>query len=183
MVEKNLSEILSAPGRQAASLTRTTHLRSLAAPLSAIATVTSLSETNPAVAIGSQGKQKWYLALVLKWLSTHMSLVHTSRTFFGERPVSPDREAIRNRLCFQSQSNSTKTSPTCPAKVKWSEGSGNSCPSRRPQSGWEKTTRGGSSACSVAISFARFSGQLSKPSQVSSKAQAHGRASSPSCAA
>ena len=50
-VASNLSEILSAPGRQAASLIRTTHLRSLAAPLSAISTVTSLSETNPAVAM------------------------------------------------------------------------------------------------------------------------------------
>lgn len=56
IVERNLSEIHSAPGRQAASLTRTTHLRSLAAPLSAISTVTSLAETNPAVAMSAHSE-------------------------------------------------------------------------------------------------------------------------------
>jgi hypothetical protein len=55
LVQKNLSELHSAPGRQAASLIRTTHLRSLAAPLSAVATATSLAETNPSVAVSSDG--------------------------------------------------------------------------------------------------------------------------------
>jgi hypothetical protein len=56
LVQRNLSELHSAPGRQAASLIRTTHLRSLAFPLSAVATATSLAETNPAVAVSSDGK-------------------------------------------------------------------------------------------------------------------------------
>jgi hypothetical protein len=51
LVQRNLSEIHSAPGRQAASLLRTTHLKALATPLSAVAIATSLAETNPAVAI------------------------------------------------------------------------------------------------------------------------------------
>jgi hypothetical protein len=55
LVQRNLSELHSAPGRQAASLIRTTHLRSLAAPLSAVATATSLAETNPSVAVSSDG--------------------------------------------------------------------------------------------------------------------------------
>lgn len=56
IVEKNLSEINSAPGRQASSMLRSTQIRSLATPLSAISTVTSLAETNPGVAMSTQGK-------------------------------------------------------------------------------------------------------------------------------
>lgn len=46
---KNLAELCSAPGRQAASFSRTSHLRCLASNLSAVATATSLAETNPSV--------------------------------------------------------------------------------------------------------------------------------------
>lgn len=56
IVERNLSEIHSAPGRQASVLIRTAQLRSLAAPLSTISTVTSLAETNPAVAMSTPCK-------------------------------------------------------------------------------------------------------------------------------
>ena len=56
LVGKNLSELNSAPGRQAASMIRTTHLRSLEAQLSAVSTATSLAETNPSMAISSEGK-------------------------------------------------------------------------------------------------------------------------------
>lgn len=57
LVQKNLSELHSAPGLQAAALIKTTHLRSLASPLSAVATATSLAETNPSVAVFSDGKK------------------------------------------------------------------------------------------------------------------------------
>lgn len=53
LVQRNLSEIHSAPGRQAAALVRTAHLRCLETPLSSVAIATSLSETNPAVAIST----------------------------------------------------------------------------------------------------------------------------------
>lgn len=56
LVQRNLSEIHSAPGRQAAFLIRTTNLRSLAFPLSAVATATSLAETNPSIGATSGGK-------------------------------------------------------------------------------------------------------------------------------
>lgn len=49
LLQENLSELCSAPGRQAASLVRSTHLRSLEVPLSAIGTATSLAETNPSM--------------------------------------------------------------------------------------------------------------------------------------
>ncbi|CAB9501781.1 Catalyzes the transfer of the gamma-phosphate of ATP to D-galactose to form alpha-D-galactose-1-phosphate (Gal-1-P) (By similarity) [Seminavis robusta] len=44
---KNLAEMTSTPGRQAAAFSRTSHLRSLASQLSSVATATSLAETNP----------------------------------------------------------------------------------------------------------------------------------------
>lgn len=56
LVQRNLSEIYSAPGRQAASMMRTSHLRALEEPLSAVGTATSLAETNPSMAITSDGK-------------------------------------------------------------------------------------------------------------------------------
>ena len=56
LVQRNLSEIHSAPGRQAAALIRTTDLRSLASPLSAVATATSLAEANPSIGAISGGK-------------------------------------------------------------------------------------------------------------------------------
>jgi len=56
IVEKNLSEINSAPGRQAAALLKRTQIRSLEAPLSTISTVTSLAEINPGVAMSTQRK-------------------------------------------------------------------------------------------------------------------------------
>ncbi|KAG7367270.1 hypothetical protein IV203_029941 [Nitzschia inconspicua] len=51
LVQRNLSELCSAPGRQAASMLRCTHLRSLENPLSAIGTATSLAETNPSMTV------------------------------------------------------------------------------------------------------------------------------------
>jgi len=56
LVQYNLSELYSAPGRQAASMINSTHLRSLETPLSAVATATSLSETDPAMAKSSDRK-------------------------------------------------------------------------------------------------------------------------------
>mmetsp|Transcript_14371 Transcript_14371/g.14194 ORF Transcript_14371/g.14194 Transcript_14371/m.14194 type:complete len:84 (+) Transcript_14371:995-1246(+) len=40
LVQYNLSELYSAPGRQAASMINSTHLRALETPLSAVATAT-----------------------------------------------------------------------------------------------------------------------------------------------
>lgn len=45
--ESSLAELSSAPGRQAAAFSRPSHLRCLASNLSAVATATSLAETNP----------------------------------------------------------------------------------------------------------------------------------------
>ena len=56
LVQLNLSELYSAPGRQAASMINSTHLRSLELPLSAVATATSLAETDPAMAKSKDGK-------------------------------------------------------------------------------------------------------------------------------
>ena len=56
LVQYNLSELYSAPGRQAASMINSTHLRSLETPLSAVATATSLSETDPAMAKSADRK-------------------------------------------------------------------------------------------------------------------------------
>jgi hypothetical protein len=42
LVQTNLSELYSTPGRQASSMLKATHLRSLEAPLSAIGVATSL---------------------------------------------------------------------------------------------------------------------------------------------
>jgi len=47
VMQKNLSEYSSAPGRQAASLIKTTHLQALNTPLSAAAQAISLAETSP----------------------------------------------------------------------------------------------------------------------------------------
>lgn len=58
LVQSNLSELYSAPGCQAASMLKNTHLRSLEAPLSAIGITTSLSETNPSVGISSDGTSR-----------------------------------------------------------------------------------------------------------------------------
>lgn len=55
LIQRNLSELYSAPGRQAASMLRQTHLRSLEYQLSAIATATSLAEFNPSMAVSSKG--------------------------------------------------------------------------------------------------------------------------------
>lgn len=46
---KNLCEISSAPGRQAASILSASHLRALTSPLSAVAQAISLAETTPAI--------------------------------------------------------------------------------------------------------------------------------------
>jgi hypothetical protein len=87
LVQRNLSELHSAPGRQAASLIRTTHLRSLAFPLSAVATATSLAETNPAVAVSSDGKP-W------RYVTYHVETLHLNfLSFFG----SPKSDVIRKR--------------------------------------------------------------------------------------
>ena len=56
LVQYTLSELYSAPGRQAASMINSTHLRSLETPLSAVATATSLSETDPAMAKSADRK-------------------------------------------------------------------------------------------------------------------------------
>jgi hypothetical protein len=50
VLERNLSEIASAPGRQAASLLRTSHLRCLEAPLSLFAVASSPAETSSTLA-------------------------------------------------------------------------------------------------------------------------------------
>lgn len=49
VLERNISEILSAPGRQAASLLKTSHFRCLSSPLSAIAVASSPAETGGSV--------------------------------------------------------------------------------------------------------------------------------------
>lgn len=56
LVQRNLSELYSAPGSQAASMINSTHLRSLETPLSAVATATSLAETDPAMAKSADRK-------------------------------------------------------------------------------------------------------------------------------
>jgi hypothetical protein len=50
VLESNLSEIASAPGRQAASLLRTSHFRCLASPLSTFAVASSPAESNTSLA-------------------------------------------------------------------------------------------------------------------------------------
>jgi hypothetical protein len=50
VLESNLSEIASAPGRQAASLLRASHLRCLASPLSTFAIASSPAETDTSLA-------------------------------------------------------------------------------------------------------------------------------------
>lgn len=50
VLEHNLSEIASAPGRQAASLLRTSHFRCLASPLSTFAVASSPAESNRTLA-------------------------------------------------------------------------------------------------------------------------------------
>lgn len=47
VMQKNHSEMCSAPGRQVASLIKTTHLQALSTPLSAVAQAISLAETSP----------------------------------------------------------------------------------------------------------------------------------------
>jgi len=54
VLEKNLSEIASAPGRQAASLLRTSHFRCLSSPLSAFAVASSPAETVASVPTSSE---------------------------------------------------------------------------------------------------------------------------------
>lgn len=54
VLEKNLSEIASSPGRQAASLLQTSHFRCLSSPLSAFAVASSPAETGASVASGSK---------------------------------------------------------------------------------------------------------------------------------
>ena len=51
LVEKNISEISSAPGRQASSLLRTSHLKSMTAPLSTFAVASSPAEQNTSLAV------------------------------------------------------------------------------------------------------------------------------------
>jgi hypothetical protein len=55
LLQRNLSELYSAPGRQAASMIRAIHLRALEAPLSAVGTATSLAETNPSLGMAAEG--------------------------------------------------------------------------------------------------------------------------------
>lgn len=54
VLEKNLSEIASAPGRQAASLLRTSHFRCLSSPLSAFAVASSPAETGASMPSSSE---------------------------------------------------------------------------------------------------------------------------------
>jgi hypothetical protein len=51
VLEKNLSDICSAPGRQAASMIRTSYLRSLASPLSSFAIASSPAEINASLSL------------------------------------------------------------------------------------------------------------------------------------
>ena len=60
LVQHNLSELCSAPGRQASSMINSTHLRSLETPLSAVATASSFSETDPGMA-KSADRKYWQL--------------------------------------------------------------------------------------------------------------------------
>lgn len=71
LVQYNLSEFYSAPGSQAASMINSTHLRSLETPLSAVATATSLAETDPAMAKSIDGKDCQF--------SHFMQYAHTHR--------------------------------------------------------------------------------------------------------
>ena len=54
VLERNLSEISSAPGRQAASMVRTSYLRCLASPLSTFSIVSAPAETNASLSLGSK---------------------------------------------------------------------------------------------------------------------------------
>jgi hypothetical protein len=56
LLHRNICEISSAPGRQAASMICDTDLRCLTSHLSAVATATSLAETDPSVATMKGGK-------------------------------------------------------------------------------------------------------------------------------
>ena len=58
LVQHNLSELYSASGSQAASMINSTHLRSLETPLSAVATATSLAETDPAMVKSTERKYR-----------------------------------------------------------------------------------------------------------------------------
>ena len=55
LLERNICEMSSAPGRQAASLIRDADLRCLTSHISAVATATSLAETDPSVAARKGG--------------------------------------------------------------------------------------------------------------------------------
>lgn len=64
LVQHNLSELYSAPGLQAASMINSTHLRSLETPLSAVATASSFSETDPGMA-KSADRKYWQSQILL----------------------------------------------------------------------------------------------------------------------
>jgi hypothetical protein len=57
VLSKNLAELSSAPGRQAAAFSRSSQLRCLASNLSAVATATSLAETDPSASSDRKSKQ------------------------------------------------------------------------------------------------------------------------------
>lgn len=90
IMQKNHSEFSSAPGRQVASLMKTTHLQSLSTPLSATGQAISLAETSP-VANGS----KWQY--VASWNMVFCSTLTLdvilplfspfNSQAFGKRPV------------------------------------------------------------------------------------------------
>ena len=67
LVQNNLSELYSAPGRQAASMIQKIHLRSLENKLSTVATATSLAETNPSMKVipDCKYRQVWAITVVI----------------------------------------------------------------------------------------------------------------------
>jgi hypothetical protein len=80
LLQRNLCELYSAPGRQAASMLRRTHLRSLEAPLSAIATATSLAECNPSMLISPKGMYLEFPSMLfLVFLSHAIPCIATPR--------------------------------------------------------------------------------------------------------
>jgi hypothetical protein len=61
LLDTNLSEIASAPGRQAASMVRASYLRCLASPLSTFAVASSPAETNAMLSLNSKSQTLVFL--------------------------------------------------------------------------------------------------------------------------
>jgi hypothetical protein len=101
VLQRNLCELYSAPGRQAASMLRSTHLRSLESPLSAIATATSLAEFNPSMLDSSNGRYLDFSAgLLLAFWSHGVSCISIPRFRIEEldRSTSDDTRRLEIRL-------------------------------------------------------------------------------------